>query len=211
MSVRTVILLWIIAGYLCGSISWARIAGRLARVDIVGDSADGNPGGANVFLMVGKTAGVLVVLLDIAKGALPVWLFNRYVGFTEPLSMFVLSAPVAGHAWPVFHLKKGGKSISASFGCLLGLMPVWQPLVTLIAIYVFFSAILLVNPHVIRSIYTYMLFGFCQIYLNLPPVILAGCLFMAMIIVARHLPSCHGEAVTFRLIGTSPDKNGRLD
>lgn len=79
-------------------------------------------------------------------------------------------------------------------------MPVWQPLVTLIAIYVFFSAILLVNPHVIRSIYTYMLFGFCQIYLNLPPVILAGCLFMAMIIVARHLPSCHGEAVTFRLI-----------
>lgn len=138
MSVRTVILLWIIAGYLCGSISWARIAGRLARVDIVGDSADGNSGGANVFLMVGKTAGVLVVLLDIAKGALPVWLFNRYVGFTEPLSMFVLSAPVAGHAWPVFHLKKGGKSISASFGCLLGLMPVWQPLVTLIAIYVFF-------------------------------------------------------------------------
>ena len=130
MSVRTVILLWIIAGYLCGSISWARIAGRLARVDIVGDSADGNPGGANVFLMVGKTAGVLVVLLDIAKGALPVWLFNRYVGFTEPLSMFVLSAPVAGHAWPVFHLKKGGKSISASFGCLLGLMPVWQPLVS---------------------------------------------------------------------------------
>ena len=70
MSVRTVILLWIIAGYLCGSISWARIAGRLARVDIVGDSADGNPGGANGFLMVGKTAGVLVVLLDIAKGAL---------------------------------------------------------------------------------------------------------------------------------------------
>ena len=56
-----------------------------------------------------------------------------------------------------------------------------------------------------------MLFGFCQIYLNLPPVILAGCLFMAMIIVARHLPSCHGEAVTFRLIGTSPDKNGRPD
>lgn len=84
VSVRTVILLWIIAGYLCGSISLP-IAGRLARVDIVGDSADGNPGGANVFLMVGKTAGVLVVLLDIAKGALPVWLFNRYVGFTEPL------------------------------------------------------------------------------------------------------------------------------
>ncbi|MGI6108379.1 MAG: glycerol-3-phosphate acyltransferase [Eubacteriaceae bacterium] len=197
----TSILLWVVIGYLSGSVSYARIAGRLAGVDIVGHSSDGNPGGANVFMMVGKTAGVLVIILDIAKGAVPVWIFNRLYGFYDPWSALVISAPVVGHAWPVFDPFHGGKAISTSFGCLLGLVPVWQPLVTLIVIYVFFSAVILINPHVMRSIITYLIFGFCQFFWNLDPVILGGCLLMALIIILRHLPSCTMDAVSFRFIG----------
>ena len=53
--------------------------------------------------------------------------------------------------------KKGGKAIAVSFGVLLGLFPELHPAVYLAFFFIFFSVVVIINPHSLRSILT---FGF---------------------------------------------------
>ena len=77
---------------------------------------------------------------------------------TDPLFALVLAAPVIGHAFPLFHPRMGGKAIAVSFGCLLGLYPDLRPVLTLAAFYLIFSLLLVIDPHLFRSMITYLCF-----------------------------------------------------
>lgn len=205
------VLFYSLIGYLFGSISNARMAGALAGVDVIGDSSDHNPGGANVFDLVGKTAGVAVVVLDILKGFLPVYFYHRIYSFADPASALVVVSPVLGHAFPFYDPARGGKAIASSFGCLMGLWPAVLPLAALIVLYVFFSAVLVIEPHAMRSITTYLIFGTSCLFFDLPKGMLGGCLLMAMVVIARHVPSAEHERVRVALF-RNPEKKraGRL-
>lgn len=145
-------------GYLSGSVLFARIAVRLFwKEGAIESSSDGNPGAANAFAA-GFDCGMVTLIGDLVKGFLPVFLYLKgMTGLLPPLHnlAFVLAAPVLGHAFPVFYHFKGGKGITVSFGCLLGLLPMWQPVMILAACFLTFSLVLQISPHFYRTAVTY--------------------------------------------------------
>lgn len=122
--------LLVAAGYLLGSIPFGVVVGRaLGGVDprTVGS---GNIGASNVARSAGKKAGVLTLLLDAAKAALPMLvaraLFAR-LGASAPvaegISVAVGLAAFAGHLWPVWLRFQGGKGVATATGVFLVLAP----------------------------------------------------------------------------------------
>ncbi len=115
---------WTLAGFLLGGIPFSFILGRfLAKTDIrtVGD---GNPGGANALKAGGLMVGVPAILLDIGKGALPVYLARRY-GLAGWELASVALAPVLGHAFSPFLGFRGGKALGPTGGAWIGLIGLW--------------------------------------------------------------------------------------
>ena len=72
---------FVIGGYLLGSILFAYVLPKLTRhIDIREMSEDGNPGTYNAFRYGGAVCGTCVLLLELLKGFLPVWLCERTAG-----------------------------------------------------------------------------------------------------------------------------------
>jgi len=65
------------AGYVCGSLPWGLWLGRWLRGVDVRTMGSGNLGATNVYRSLGPTIGIATLALDMAKGALPVWLISR--------------------------------------------------------------------------------------------------------------------------------------
>lgn len=148
-------ILFILAGYLGGSILFARVFGALLkRKDITEGTRDGNPGTANAFAKGGFLCGALTLTFDLLKGFLPVFLYLR----REPSALLalVIAAPVLGHIFPVFFRFRGGKGIATTFGCLLGLLPMYKPACALAFFFIFFSLVLRISPHFYRTLVTYL-------------------------------------------------------
>lgn len=130
---------FVLLAYLSGSVPSGYLAGRLAGVDLR-DRGSGNLGSTNVFRVLGPTAAIPVVLTDVLKGFVPVWLFPLYDGTALahlPLAYGV--AAITGHVWSGFLRFEGGKGIATAAGVLLALSPltavlgvlVWLGLVAL--------------------------------------------------------------------------------
>lgn len=152
----TITIFYLLAGYLSGSILYARIWGRLiSHKDITEGQRDRNPGTANAFMQGGLLCGTLTLLCDLFKGFFPVWLFLRHAHYTDFALAFILAAPVVGHIFPLFYHFQGGKGIAVSFGCLLGLYPYGVPVLILAACFIVFSTILVISPHYHRTLITY--------------------------------------------------------
>ena len=119
--------LYIIFGYLLGSILFARLGGLIfKKTDIMAESPDKNPGTMNAFTYGGFRCGVFTLCGDLFKGFLPVFLYRSGELPENPLMLsFVMAAPVLGHILPFYDIKHGGKGIAATFGCFLGLLPHW--------------------------------------------------------------------------------------
>jgi glycerol-3-phosphate acyltransferase PlsY len=116
-------------GYLSGSLPWGLWLGRwLRRVD-VRTLGSRNLGATNVYRTLGPAIGVPVLVLDIAKGALPTWLVPGlalsagFPGGSEWCRLAVGLAAVLGHLFTVFAGFKGGKGVATTAGVLLALSP----------------------------------------------------------------------------------------
>ncbi|HXF86187.1 MAG TPA: glycerol-3-phosphate acyltransferase [Anaerolineales bacterium] len=118
------ILFWSLFGYLCGSIPFAVLIGRLiVKVDprTVGD---GNPGSTNVWIAGGWKIGLTTVALEILKGFIPVHLAQR-AGVSEWALIPVGFAPILGHATQPFLGWHGGKALGATGGVWLAFAGLW--------------------------------------------------------------------------------------
>ncbi|MGM9680070.1 MAG: glycerol-3-phosphate acyltransferase [Eubacteriales bacterium] len=168
---------YIIVGYLCGSILFAKVIGGLLGKDVTDGTKDHNPGTANAFMQGGFWCGVLTLIGDIGKGAAPILLYLTRVpdGRSSYLFPLVLAAPVLGHIFPVFCHFKGGKGIATTFGCFLALLPVWRPLLSLIFFFLFYSVILRISPHYYRTLVTYLSVLAYLIVTVQDPMLLIGC------------------------------------
>ncbi len=177
-------------GYLSGSILFARVYGALFGKDLISNSTDGNPGTSNAFIYGGMLCGTLTLLGDLIKGFLPVFLYLYMTrGNTDIYFAPVLAAPVLGHIFPCFYRFRGGKGIAVSFGCLLGLLPIPQPLLTLAAIYIILSVVVRISPHYYRTIVTYCIFTAITARFAVSYGITLGCVLISAFIILRHLKS----------------------
>ena len=112
----------ILISYLIGSIPTAFIYGKLDKKIDIRAHGSGNVGATNVFRVLGKKAGTIVLILDIIKGIIPVVLVGDIFGLTQPLQRILLAfCAVAGHNWTIFLGFKGGKGVATSLGVLVGL------------------------------------------------------------------------------------------
>ena len=86
-----------------------------------------------------------------------------------------------------FEFKKGGKCIAASFGVFLGLIPNLLPVLILAFWFIFFSVVLIINPHALRTVVTYICWMVTMIFATIfiiksIPILLSTILVGAMVI-----------------------------
>ena len=113
----------IVAGaYLLGSIPFGYVLPRVVRGDDIRRHGSGNVGATNVWRVYGRSLGLPVALLDVAKGLVPaalgLWLGGDWVG------VLAGAAAMVGHARPVYlGFSKGGKMVATAGGVALALNP----------------------------------------------------------------------------------------
>lgn len=112
----------IVGSYLVGSIPVAYLMARARRHVDIRLVGSGNVGGSNMRAVEGWWATVVVGVLDIAKGALPVWLGLRS-GLGEPVAFLAAVAVVVGHDWSVWLRFQGGRGGASTLGVLLVAFP----------------------------------------------------------------------------------------
>jgi glycerol-3-phosphate acyltransferase PlsY len=112
----------ILLGYLAGSVPFAFLLARRAGID-VRFAGSGNVGAANVMRTTGTRRAILVMSLDVAKGALAVALaLVVHAGVT--LTALAAAAAVVGHIYPVWLRFHGGKGVAVAAGVFAVLTPI---------------------------------------------------------------------------------------
>lgn len=114
--------LFVLAAYLLGSISFGIVTCRLFGLPDPRSHGSGNPGATNVLRSGKKTAALLTLLGDAAKGWVAVWLAQRF-GLAEAWVLAIALAVFLGHLYPVYYGFKGGKGVATAAGVLLALSP----------------------------------------------------------------------------------------
>ena len=110
-------------GYLAGSIPFGVLLTRWFAGKDVRAGGSGNIGAPNVTRVAGKKVGAAVLVLDAAKGALPVLLAMRLEPGEPRLHVAVALAAFLGHVFPVWLKFKGGKGVATAAGVLAVLLP----------------------------------------------------------------------------------------
>jgi acyl phosphate:glycerol-3-phosphate acyltransferase len=123
----------IMLGYLLGSIPTAYIAGRIARGKDIRNVGDRNMGAQNVFRQLGPALGILVGLIDMAKGVLAI-LLAEAAGLPQMGVLLTGTAAVIGHNWPIFLGFRGGRGEATTIGILYALVTVPALIVTIPAL-----------------------------------------------------------------------------
>jgi glycerol-3-phosphate acyltransferase PlsY len=118
--------LWLAAvfvgSYLIGSIPWSWLVVRWKTGKDVREVGSGNVGATNVMRAAGRAAGVLALVLDVAKGVAPV-LVVRAIGATPLVESWAAAAAVIGHMYPVWLRFRGGKGVATAAGAMGALAP----------------------------------------------------------------------------------------
>jgi acyl phosphate:glycerol-3-phosphate acyltransferase len=124
----------VVVSYLLGSIPTGFVWCKARGIDIrtVGS---GNIGATNVMRVLGKPIGITVLLIDAAKGFVPVFAAPAFFPQLDRtlLQIVCCVAVVAGHNWTCWLKFKGGKGIATSAGALLAMLP--GPLLCVLAVW----------------------------------------------------------------------------
>ena len=117
-----------LGAYVVGSVPTAYILVRWMEGEDIRDFGSRNVGALNAYNRTGAWAGLLVLVVDTAKGVLAV-AAPRLLG-VDPWVLFITTPlVVAGHNWPVFLNFRGGKGAAAIFGISLVIVP-WLTVIT---------------------------------------------------------------------------------
>ena len=129
-------ILLILLGYLYGSIPFALVIGKVFYNTDVRESGSGNLGGTNAGRVLGKKAGISVIVLDALKAVI-IFYLSSYLSLKfnlNPDIKYIAGlACIFGHCYPIFAEFRGGKAVSTSLGYFLCI----EPLYAVVAIVVF--------------------------------------------------------------------------
>lgn len=129
-------ILLILLGYLYGSIPFALVIGKVFYNTDVRESGSGNLGGTNAGRVLGKKAGISVIVLDALRAVI-IFYLSSYLSLKfnlNPDIKYIAGlACIFGHCYPIFAEFRGGKAVSTSLGYFLCI----EPLYAVVAIVVF--------------------------------------------------------------------------
>lgn len=166
--------------YLLGCFPTGKLVARLHGIDIAAQGS-GNVGATNVARVIGKRAGVITLLGDVAKGFLGVALAQLF----SDSQWFVMSAAVVvvvGHCLSLPPYLKGGKGVATALGTVFAVVPI-AAVVALVVFGLVFAVSRLVSLASITA--TLMVPLYCLLS-NAADATSAGFMVMAFVIVLRH-------------------------
>lgn len=170
----------VIAAYLLGAIPFGLIFTRWLTGKDPRDFGSGNIGATNVSRTGGKKVGLLTLLADIGKGALPVAIAvhtgNEWLTATTAMAAFL------GHIFPVYLGFKGGKGVATMFGVLIP----WQPLPGVIAFAVWLLALGLSRYVAVASILAGLSLPFAAWMLGASAPAIIACIVFCLLMGLRH-------------------------
>lgn len=185
-------LLVLLFAYFLGSIPTAYILARYKGFDIR-QKGSGNVGTTNAFRTMGLGPGILVLAIDVLKGAIPV-IVGRKVGGDWLAAVAGLVA-MAGHSWSVFLSFQGGRGVATAAGGFLAL----SPEALLCAVFVWLSVLFTTKYVSLSSVISAASAPFLVLLLQLPLSHFLFALVAGIIIVYRHKPN-----IKRILAGTEP-------
>jgi len=109
----------VIGAYLIGSICSAVIVCRACNLPNPQTEGSKNPGATNVLRLAGKKYAAIVLVVDMLKGFLPVFLADL-LGANPTVMGYTCLAAVLGHIYPVFFNFTGGKGVATALGAFFG-------------------------------------------------------------------------------------------
>lgn len=178
--------------YLLGSIPSAVWVGQAFFGIDVRNYGSGNAGATNTFRVLGKKAGIGVLVLDVLKGFTAALLVS-YIPEISPVInktrfinlqlLFGLTA-VIGHLFPVFAKFKGGKGIATLFGMLIALD--WHS--ALVCVFIFLIILLLTHFVSLSSISAAIVFpvSIIWLYKRHEPLFISFALCAALLVILTH-------------------------
>jgi glycerol-3-phosphate acyltransferase PlsY len=169
--------------YLIGGLPFGYWFVRLTMKADIRTMGSGNIGATNVQRTAGTKAGMIVLLLDIFKGFLAVWLAG-VINHENTLALSLAACAVmVGHCYPVFLGFKGGKAVACFIGAFALLT--WFPLLAVVA--VFLLTVLVSRFVSLGSLVGALVFPFLVWFLQHPsaPVLYAA-IFAAVLVIYRH-------------------------
>ena len=114
-------LVMFVLAYLIGAVPFGVVVGKLFYGVDVRKHGSGNVGTTNVFRVLGKRAGVVVLVCDMLKGFIPAFIAAQF--FNPWAAIFIAAAPVVGHMFSIFLKGRGGKGVATGAGVVLALVP----------------------------------------------------------------------------------------
>lgn len=112
------IIMMIITAYLCGSLSGAMMISRLMNLPDPNENGSNNPGATNVLRLSGRFPAILVLMFDMLKGTVPVFI-AYHLGISSFFLGIVGNAACLGHMFPCFFHFQGGKGVATGLGMMV--------------------------------------------------------------------------------------------
>ena len=109
--------------YFFGSIPFAYILPKIFGLGDIRKLGSGNVGATNVLRAGNKLLAIIVLALDIIKGFVPLYILKNYYHneLTEIIILFIGSAAILGHIFPIWLKFKGGKGVATYIGFLFAI------------------------------------------------------------------------------------------
>jgi acyl phosphate:glycerol-3-phosphate acyltransferase len=169
--------------YLIGGLPFGYWFVRLTAGKDIRSMGSGNIGATNVHRTQGTKAGIIVLLLDILKGFLAVWLAARLTGDSQLAVASAAAAVMLGHCYPVFLGFKGGKAVATFIGAFLFLTPL-----ALVCTTIAFILVVSVSRYIsLGSIVGAVVFPLAVWFFeHAPREIIAASLFASVLVIYRH-------------------------
>ncbi|MFN8034466.1 MAG: glycerol-3-phosphate 1-O-acyltransferase PlsY [Acidimicrobiia bacterium] len=174
---------WILAlvpvAYLMGTFPSAMLVARAAGHDVYAEGS-GNPGASNVMRLAGRKAGILVLAVDFAKGAIPALVGLAVAGRAGAYVLGIVA--ILGHMLPVTHRFRGGKGVATGGGVVTVLFP-W---ITLGLGVVWFVVARTTRKASLASLTAVVLFPVCVLAAGYPTAEVVAMAGLAVLVIARH-------------------------
>jgi glycerol-3-phosphate acyltransferase PlsY len=187
LEVSVTTLLIPLPAYILGSIPFGLILAKLFGGTDVRKGGSGNIGATNVARVIGPVAGILTLILDVAKGSAAVLLAARLSQDSATWMMIAALAALAGHCFPIWLKFKGGKGVATAAGMFLVLCPLafLGSVILFVLVVAFWRYVSLASISVAAAMPLLMYFLWAP--RHAPPLVITfGSLAAAVLIVCKH-------------------------
>ncbi len=180
-----------VISYFIGSTPTGFVFGKVLKGVDIREHGSGNMGATNVFRVIGKGPGAVVLILDIIKGVLAVVFIAGAFHPSVEGRIVAAIAVVAGHNWTCFLKFKGGKGVATSLGVLIGLMIVikglWLPVLLCLSTWIVFFLLTAIVS--ISSIIAGISLPIYMVVFDAPFLVNCLSFLFALFVVFRHRPN----------------------